>query len=44
VRLGVQKISPKSHPILLDLLKIKQFNGMIGGKPSKALFFVGLDQ
>lgn len=29
--------------MLLDILKIPQFNGMIGGKPSKALYFVGAD-
>jgi cysteine protease ATG4 len=42
-RLGTQKPSSRLQPMLLDIFKIPQFNGMIGGKPSKALYFVGAD-
>jgi cysteine protease ATG4 len=43
-RIGAQKTSPRLQSMLLDILKIPQFNGMIGGKPSKALYFVGSNE
>ena len=42
IRLGAQNSCKKYQPMLMDLFKVKSFNGMIGGKPKKALFFVGL--
>ena len=43
IRLGAEKTEPKLKPMLIDLFKMKYFNGMIGGKPTKALYFVGVD-
>uniref|UniRef100_A0A7S3PFP9 Cysteine protease n=2 Tax=Aplanochytrium stocchinoi TaxID=215587 RepID=A0A7S3PFP9_9STRA len=41
VRLGLNYINPDYIPALLKILKFPQCVGMIGGKPSHSLFFIG---
>ena len=41
-RIGAEKPVNTYKPMLLDMMSMKSFSGMLGGKPNKALFFVGM--
>ena len=41
VRLGLDKAEPKYLKILNTFMESEHFQGVIGGKPEKALYFVG---
>ena len=41
VRLGMEKIGEEYFDSIIDLTKITQFIGILGGKPKKAFYFVG---
>lgn len=41
VRLGAESPSLEYKPMLYEMMHLPHFSGMLGGKPSKALFFVG---
>jgi hypothetical protein len=41
-RIGNQKPDSLFKPMLFDMMRMKYFSGMLGGKPNKALYFVGL--
>ena len=40
-RIGAEAPSNMYKPMLFDMMHSKYFSGMLGGKPNKALFFVG---
>ena len=44
VRLGVDSIEPNWIPIIKKYMGMRQFVGVIGGQPRKALYFVGSTQ
>eukprot|EP00347_Sterkiella_histriomuscorum_P012007 403370248 len=41
VRLGLQKIDPIYHQIIVKYMQMPQFVGLVGGKPNKAFYFFG---
>ena len=41
IRIGAEVPSPEHKPMLYDMMRLPQFCGMLGGKPNKALYFVG---
>lgn len=40
-RIGIDKPEPKYLSMLERLMTLKSFRGVIGGKPKKALYFLG---
>lgn len=43
-RIGLDTPQPDYREVVMKMLELKQFVGMIGGKPKKALFFVGHEE
>jgi hypothetical protein len=44
VRLGLNSPEPEYLQVLYKLMKMKWFRGTLGGKPQKALYFVGIKE
>jgi cysteine protease ATG4 len=42
-RLGVQQPNPEYKPMFNEIIGLKQSIGLIGGKPGKALYLIGMD-
>lgn len=40
-RIGLDSPQPDYREVVMKMLEMKQFVGMIGGKPKRALFFLG---
>ena len=40
-RIGLEAPEEKYLSVLADMMELKQFQGMIGGRPKKALYFLG---
>lgn len=43
-RIGLDAPQPDYREVVMKMLEMKQFVGMIGGKPKKALFFLGHEE
>jgi len=40
-KLGLNSCNPDYLPIIIDIMKLPQFVGMLGGRNKEALYFVG---
>ena len=41
VKLGLSNTDPKYFPVIKDIMKLKNFLGMLGGRKDEALYFIG---
>lgn len=44
VRLGMEKVAEEYFDSIISFTKLRQFIGILGGKPKKAFYFVGAHQ